>query len=202
MVRSPEDVLTYWFGQLDENGRADDAHRLRWWVAARHSTRRSETASRPRTDSSSTTAPRAGRRRRAAGSPRSSCSINSPETCSAARPRCTPPTPSPSGWSVTGSQPVTTPGSRRTERCFFYMPLMHSESLEDQDQCLEMFERLEHECPAPAREGIAGNRGYAVRHRDIVRDWGRFPHRNAILGRESTPEELEFIKDPKNRFGG
>jgi uncharacterized protein (DUF924 family) len=69
---------------------------------------------------------------------------------------------------------------------FLYMPLMHSEALADQDMSVAMF----------ARAGLDENLRYAEHHRDIVRRFGRFPHRNAILGRESRPEELDYLAAP------
>jgi uncharacterized protein (DUF924 family) len=70
------------------------------------------------------------------------------------------------------------------ERAFFYMPLMHSESLADQERCVLLFDRL----------GNAESLKYAIEHRDIIERFGRFPHRNAILERGSTPDEIEFMK--------
>lgn len=67
----------------------------------------------------------------------------------------------------------------REERKFLYMPLMHSERLEDQNRSVLLFTEL----------GDADQLGYAKRHREIVERYGRFPHRNAILGRPSRPEE-------------
>lgn len=67
-------------------------------------------------------------------------------------------------------------------RSFFFMPFMHSESLDDQELCVELF-------GGPQGEYAK----YAVEHRDIVARFGRFPHRNRALGRESTPEELTFL---------
>lgn len=75
------------------------------------------------------------------------------------------------------------------ERGFLYMPLMHSEALADQDRSVALFGALG-----------TGQLDYAERHRDIVRRFGRFPHRNAILGRASTPEELEFLTQPGSSF--
>ena len=86
------------------------------------------------------------------------------------------------------------------QRAFFYLPLMHSEQLAAQDRCVELFEILRDELEGRAREQIAGNLKFAVMHRDIVAKFGRFPHRNAILGRQSTPEELEFLKQPGSSF--
>lgn len=86
------------------------------------------------------------------------------------------------------------------ERSFFYMPLMHSEKLAHQDRCAELFERWRDETSPAMREGVSYSLDYAEKHRAIVRRFGRFPHRNALLGRESTPEELEFLKQPGSSF--
>lgn len=72
----------------------------------------------------------------------------------------------------------------RTQRHFLYMPFMHSEDLATQAQSLQLFTEL----------GIADGLKYARHHHDVIERFGRFPHRNAILGRRSTPEELEFLK--------
>ena len=79
-------------------------------------------------------------------------------------------------------------------RKFFYMPLHHSESLADQRRATALFESLPED---PAR---ADNTRYSRRYLDIIRRFGRFPHRNAILGRVSTPEELEFLKEWDKRY--
>ena len=76
-------------------------------------------------------------------------------------------------------------------RVFFYLPFEHSETLADQ----QTSERLTRE-----RSGEANAILYAVRHREIIERFGRFPHRNAILGRPSTAEELEFLKEPNSSF--
>ncbi|MEP4379908.1 MAG: DUF924 family protein [Alphaproteobacteria bacterium] len=81
------------------------------------------------------------------------------------------------------------------ERKFLYMPLMHSEDLADQEQCVDVYRTL---AAASAAEDVALD--FAIRHRDIIARFGRFPHRNAILGRESTPEEVEFLKEPDSSF--
>lgn len=86
------------------------------------------------------------------------------------------------------------------ERGFLYMPLMHSEDLADQDRCVELFARLRDAHEGPAREQLENSHRYAVMHRDIVARFGRFPHRNAILGRDSTPEEIAFLKEPNSSF--
>ena len=69
-------------------------------------------------------------------------------------------------------------------RAFFYMPFMHSEALADQDLCVALFK---------ARLPGGFSLPYAIEHRDIVRRFGRFPHRNAVLGRASTPMETQYL---------
>jgi uncharacterized protein (DUF924 family) len=85
-------------------------------------------------------------------------------------------------------------------RNFLYMPLMHSEELAMQERCVELFQSAHASADEALKEGAANQVGYAILHRDIVRDWGRFPHRNEILGRLSTPEEIEFLKQPNSSF--
>lgn len=68
---------------------------------------------------------------------------------------------------------------------FIYMPFMHSEVVADQERCVDLFRSL----------GDTSGLRYAVEHRDIIAKYGRFPHRNRPLGRESTPAELEFLKE-------
>lgn len=80
------------------------------------------------------------------------------------------------------------------ERQFLYLPYEHSESLADQETGVDLMRSLD------AFEETRGVSDWAVRHRDIVARFGRFPHRNAALGRGSTPEELEFLKQPGSGF--
>jgi uncharacterized protein (DUF924 family) len=80
------------------------------------------------------------------------------------------------------------------QRQFLYLPFEHSEDLADQDRGVELMHSLE------AFEETRGLTAWAEKHRDIIRRFGRFPHRNAVLGRPSTPEELEFLKHPDSGF--
>jgi uncharacterized protein (DUF924 family) len=80
------------------------------------------------------------------------------------------------------------------QRQFLYLPLEHSEDLADQERCVELMRSLE---PFEPTKGLTE---WAVKHRDIVARFGRFPHRNAALGRASTPEEVEFLKQPGSGF--
>jgi uncharacterized protein (DUF924 family) len=77
---------------------------------------------------------------------------------------------------------------------FLYLPFEHSESLEDQWRAIALIGRL---APWPETADVFP---YAVRHWEIVRRFGRFPHRNAALGRSSTSEELEFLQQPGSGF--
>jgi len=86
------------------------------------------------------------------------------------------------------------------ERQFLYMPLMHAENVDLQRRCSACFERLRNDGPAELREKLDSNVKYARMHADIVERFGRFPHRNAVLGRPSTPEEEAFLKQPGSSF--
>ncbi len=81
------------------------------------------------------------------------------------------------------------------QRQFVYLPFEHSETLPDQIECLRLFEQLARDEPA-----LAGLLDWARKHHDIVARFGRFPHRNAALGRESTAEETEYLKQPGSGF--
>lgn len=87
------------------------------------------------------------------------------------------------------------------ERVFFYMPLQHSESLDDQELAVDRFLQLEREVASQHREFFAGFRKYAQMHRDIIARFGRFPHRNSILGRRDTAEETTWLAGGGERFG-
>src|SRR3569833_2752533 len=87
------------------------------------------------------------------------------------------------------------------ERLFFYMPLQHAEATEVQDESVAAFRRLVTEAPAELRSTFEESLQHAQEHREIIRQFGRFPHRNKILGRESTPEETAFLAKSANKFG-
>src|SRR5262249_51790388 len=75
------------------------------------------------------------------------------------------------------------------EKQFAYLPFEHSESLPDQERGCELMKTLDEDLY-----------GWAVKHKVIIERFGRFPHRNEILGRQSTPEEIEFLKQPGSGF--
>ena len=80
------------------------------------------------------------------------------------------------------------------EQTFVMLPFEHSEAIADQDISVKLYAERTLEAPAALVESCRDQLGYATKHRDLIRKFGRFPHRNAVLGRESTPEELEFLK--------
>lgn len=86
------------------------------------------------------------------------------------------------------------------ERCFFYLPFEHSEALGDQDRAVALFTMLLDQAPAEHRETAAGLLDYAHRHRNVIQRFGRFPHRNAALGRSTTEAEAAFLKEPGSAF--
>lgn len=77
------------------------------------------------------------------------------------------------------------------QKAFLYMPFMHSENLADQDRVLELF----------SRAGLEHNLKWAKHHRGLVERFGRFPHRNAILDRESTAEEMAYLQSEESFHG-
>jgi uncharacterized protein (DUF924 family) len=76
------------------------------------------------------------------------------------------------------------------QRSFLYMPYMHSESLKIHEIAVELFRR----------NGIQGNLDFELKHKAIIERFGRYPHRNSILGRASTEDEIEFLKQPGSGF--
>jgi uncharacterized protein (DUF924 family) len=81
------------------------------------------------------------------------------------------------------------------ERAFFYMPLQHAEDREAQRRSVACLECLAEEAPPALVEQLRGFLDYARRHREVIERFGRFPHRNAVLGRPSTPEERAFLAE-------
>ena len=81
------------------------------------------------------------------------------------------------------------------QKQFVYMPLEHSEDLDDQILSVALFRQLAESYPE-----LADTYDYALRHKAVIESFGRFPHRNAILGRITTPDEAEFLKKPGSSF--
>ena len=87
-----------------------------------------------------------------------------------------------------GFDQVLTP----TQRRFMYLPFEHSERLSDQVKAVELFGKMKKEDPMGYE--------YAVRHKQVIEKYGRFPHRNAVLDRENTPDEQEYLAQPGAGF--
>jgi uncharacterized protein (DUF924 family) len=76
------------------------------------------------------------------------------------------------------------------QKSFLYMPYMHSESLEIHEIAVELY----------AKEGLQNNLDFEIKHKNIIERFGRYPHRNAVLGRVSNSEEIEFLTQPGSSF--
>ena len=193
-------MLSFWFGELDAHGRADKPHQERWWSKG------------PEIDSQ-IRAQFTPLHRAAVGgelsawldTPRSRLAyIIVLDQFSRNMFRDS------AGMFAADAQALaaTQQGIEREhdralalhERVMFYMPLMHSEQLANQERCIALFQALSRESGDSARASMLSQIGFAERHRDIVRKFGRFPHRNALLGRPSTPEEVEFLAGPGASF--
>lgn len=80
-------------------------------------------------------------------------------------------------------------------RMFIYLPLEHSETIDDQRQSVRLFEQLAQDADATTRSIFESTLDYARRHAEVIAKFGRFPHRNDVLGRTSTPEEVAWVKE-------
>ncbi len=80
------------------------------------------------------------------------------------------------------------------ERVFVYLPYEHSENIEDQKESLKLFEGILQDAPEDLKQSAESYLLFAKKHYDVVAEFGRFPHRNSLLGRESTNEEIKFLE--------
>jgi uncharacterized protein (DUF924 family) len=103
-------------------------------------------------------------------------------------------------WCIDGLEQKADRELRPIERVFFYLPLEHAESIEHQDLSVKCFGELVAAVPAEQCSIFEEYLDFAVRHRQIIERFGRFPHRNKLLGRESRAEELAFLAEPKSSF--
>jgi uncharacterized protein (DUF924 family) len=86
------------------------------------------------------------------------------------------------------------------QRVFAYMPLEHAEDIVLQGRSVELFDVLRREVPQSQRARFDDFFAYAQKHRDVIARFGRFPHRNAVLGRRDTPEEARYLAQPGAGF--
>jgi uncharacterized protein (DUF924 family) len=103
-------------------------------------------------------------------------------------------------WCLEGITAGLDRALRPIERVFFYLPLEHAESLEHQKQSASLFQKLCASASADQKSAFESFFDFAIRHRDIIARFGRFPHRNKTLERPSTPEELVFLAEPGSSF--
>ncbi|MGC3980779.1 MAG: DUF924 family protein [Steroidobacteraceae bacterium] len=103
-------------------------------------------------------------------------------------------------WCKSGLELGVDKQLRPIQRVFFYLPLEHSENIADQKLSVQLFTALANEAAAELKSTFDGYVDFAQRHAAIVERFGRFPHRNAILQRASTPAEQEFLKQPGSGF--
>lgn len=195
-----DDILDFWFGALDEHGCADREHAERWW---RRDPAFDEQIRR-----------RFGEAHRAIGAgelegwradPRGRLAqIIVLDQFSRNMYRDTPAMyagdPLALAVALEGLDRGDDRALPRDPRGFMYMPLIHSEELAMQERAVALFGELRDSAPAAVRERAAAAARYAEMHRDIVRRFGRFPHRNAILGRASSQEEIAFLQQPGSGF--
>lgn len=194
-----EDLLTFWFGGLTD-GFADDAHRRLWFLGgeAFDETCRIRFASLAAQAAS-------GELDEWQAEPRSCLAFillcdQIPRNIHRGRPLAF----ATDGPALNAARTGVESGLDRVldydERAFFYLPFEHSESLLDQHTCVGLFAHLCDETPEGFRHHTGDTLRYAHLHRDIIEHYGRFPHRNAVLGRDSTPEEVAFL-EKGNDFG-
>jgi uncharacterized protein (DUF924 family) len=86
------------------------------------------------------------------------------------------------------------------EALFLLLPFEHSENLDDQKQAVKLLGEVHARAPKGLQDVTVSTYDYAKRHAAVIEKFGRFPHRNEILGRTSTKEEIEFLKTPGSRF--
>lgn len=102
---------------------------------------------------------------------------------------------------VEGAMAKKDAGLSPIERVFFYMPLQHAESAKVQAKSCELYNKLAEAVSATYRETFMTIVQFAELHRDIIDQFGRFPHRNVLLGRKNTPEEDEYLASESPSFG-
>lgn len=197
---SYEDVLDHWFGQLDGSGRADEEHGRRWWQKDPEFDR----SLRERFSALHAVLLGGGLREWRAEPRGLLATVIVLDQWSRNMFRGTAGMFAADELALqTALEGIALGYDARLPldmKVFLYMPLMHSERVEVQRRCVELFEALVKATSGEAAEGLEKNLDFARQHLVIVERFGRFPHRNAVLGRASTPDEVEFLKQPGSSF--
>jgi len=193
-------ILQFWFGDVDELGRSDVQHSRRWFM-------KDEAFDREIADRFGETYAdvRAGRREAWLDEPRGRVAYvivldQFPRNMFRGTARMFEADRQALAAAVEGVARHDNIGLSVNERSFLYMPFMHSEEIGMQDRSVALFTELAADAPSELRGSLTAAVQYAQKHRDIIARYGRFPHRNTALGRESTPAELAFIAEPGSAF--
>jgi uncharacterized protein (DUF924 family) len=204
---SARELLDYWFGHRPYQAEAMAARMLQWFGDPAHPERQRATdAELDARFGAAAAAAAAGDYAGWASSPRRSLALvllldQLPRSLQRGSPRAFARDRSALELVIGGMQRGADAALEPIERLFYYLPLQHSESLAVQEESLAAFRRLASEAP-PGWEGLfAGTLDYALRHHGIIARFGRFPHRNELLGRSSTAEELAWLATGGERFG-
>jgi uncharacterized protein (DUF924 family) len=193
-------VLQFWFGDVDELGRSDVMHSRRWFMKDEAFDR--EIAQRFGETYADV---RGGRREAWLDDPRGRVAYvivldQFPRNMFRGTARMFEGDRQALAAAVEGVARHDDAGLNTSERSFLYMPYMHSEDIDMQDRSVALFKDLVETAPSELRASMLSAVQYAEKHRDIIARYGRFPHRNTALGRQSTPEELAFIAEPGSGF--
>ncbi len=200
MLPSSEDVLSFWFGELDEHGLADEQTSAKWWtkspafdeeVRARFGDLHAAIARGEKEDWLED--PRGRLAYVVVLDQLSRNMFRGTKEMFAFDERAL-------AAATEGVERGHDRALACAERTFLYMPFMHAESLDAQERCIEHFRSLAEGVSEPAKKRVLNNVDFAVRHRDIVARFDRFPHRNELLGRPSTDEEVAFLEQPGSSF--
>jgi uncharacterized protein (DUF924 family) len=197
---TPEDVLAFWFGELDASGRADERHRKQWFATDPvfdDACRRFKALHEEIADG--------GRRDWRTSDRGLLASIVVLDQFSRNMFRGTAKAfaadPLAQELARAAVAAAADRAARYDERGFVYLPFTHAEDLAKQNEGVALFESWAAELSPSLADGALNQLRYAVMHRDIVARFGRFPHRNKALGRESTPDENAFLAERKSGFG-
>jgi uncharacterized protein (DUF924 family) len=199
-METPDTIRAYWFGRLRDDAAVARAQARLWWKKDAH------------TDASIRTRFAATLARAAAGelddwlaSPTGRLALilvtdQFPRNMYRGTPQAFAYDALARAWCVAGLERGDDRALRPIERVFFYLPLEHSESLDDQRRAVALFGALADQAPPAHRAVFDEHLDYALRHHDIIARFGRFPHRNDVLGRRSSTAELAFLREKGSSF--
>lgn len=198
---SPEELLQYWFGDMDEDGVAPETRRRAWFTPSRSQ----DAEIRRRFMGMVTLAQEGGLDHWSASAegtlaaillldqfPRQIYRGMALAFASDAQAR---------NWMRKGLAHALDVRLPLMQRAFFYMPLQHSERLADQEEAVALYDQLVHQSQGRLRDVLGGFLASARQHRDIIAKFGRFPHRNKVLGRTDTQAERDWLQASGSRFG-